>query len=102
SCGGQRRSFTGAGDQYLYGRFAGRGEFWSCLHRYRPGTIGARDRSERVAYGNASGPWTRWCVEMSFTLGGKTARELGIVMLRESQRPILPGTVDKTMSIPGR
>ena len=39
---------------------------------------------------------------MSFTLGGKTARELGIVMLRESQRPILPGTVDKTMSIPGR
>jgi len=39
---------------------------------------------------------------MSFTLGGKTARELGLVMLRESQRPILPGTLDKTMVIPGR
>lgn len=39
---------------------------------------------------------------MSFTLGGKTARELGLVMLRESQRPILPGTMDKTMHIPGR
>jgi len=27
---------------------------------------------------------------------------LGLVMLRESQRPILPGTMDKTIHIPGR
>jgi len=37
-----------------------------------------------------------------FTLGGKTAKELGIVMLRSSQRPILPSTVDRTLTIPGR
>lgn len=39
---------------------------------------------------------------MSFTLGGKTAAELGIIMLRSSQRPILPATVDRTLAIPGR
>src|SRR5690606_16270472 len=70
--------------------------------RYRPATIGAGDCERIVPYNDAGIPWTRWCVEMSFTLGGKTARELGLVMLRESQRPILPGTMDKTMHIPGR
>lgn len=39
---------------------------------------------------------------MSFKLGTKTAQELGIVMLRSSQRPILPSTVDRTLPIPGR
>src|SRR5690606_39828669 len=57
--------------------------------RYRPATIGAGDCERIVPYNDAGIPWTRWCVEMSFTLGGKTARELGLVMLRESQRPIL-------------
>lgn len=37
-----------------------------------------------------------------FTLGGKTARQLGMRMLRTSQRPILPGTVDRTLAIAGR
>lgn len=37
-----------------------------------------------------------------FTLGGKTARELGLIMLRESQRPILAPTVDRTLVIAGR
>ena len=37
-----------------------------------------------------------------FTLGGKTAKELGIIMLRSSQRPVLPGTIDRTVAIPGR
>lgn len=37
-----------------------------------------------------------------FRLGGQTARQLGIRMLRASQRPILPGTVDRTLGIPGR
>ncbi|MFK7692854.1 distal tail protein Dit [Paenibacillus sp. HJGM_3] len=37
-----------------------------------------------------------------FTLGGRTAHSLGLHMLRSSQRPILPGTVDRTMAIPGR
>ncbi|WP_010278790.1 phage tail domain-containing protein [Paenibacillus senegalensis] len=39
---------------------------------------------------------------MSFTLGGKTARQLGVVMKGSSQRPILPGTNDKTLTIPGK
>lgn len=39
---------------------------------------------------------------MSFVLGGKRADELGLVMLRQSQRPVLPGTVDRTMQIAGR
>ncbi|OAS21132.1 distal tail protein Dit [Paenibacillus oryzisoli] len=37
-----------------------------------------------------------------FTLGGQTARQLGIRMLRTSQRPVLPDTVDRTLGIPGR
>lgn len=37
-----------------------------------------------------------------FKLGGKTAEELGIMMRRESQRPILPGTRDNTLTVPGR
>jgi predicted phage tail component-like protein len=37
-----------------------------------------------------------------FTLGGKTAKELGIIMVSTSRRPILPNTVDRTMTIPGR
>lgn len=37
-----------------------------------------------------------------FTLGGKTAKELGIIMISTSRRPMLPGTVDRTMAIPGR
>lgn len=39
---------------------------------------------------------------MSFTLGGKTAAELGVIMLRSSSRPALPATVDRTLAIPGR
>lgn len=39
---------------------------------------------------------------MSFTLGGKTAEELGIIMLRSSVRPVLPATSDRTLAIPGR
>lgn len=37
-----------------------------------------------------------------FTLGGKTANELGIIMTRSSQRPMLAPTVDRLLSIPGR
>lgn len=37
-----------------------------------------------------------------FTLGGKTAKELGMIMLSTSRRPILPPTVDRTLAIPGR
>lgn len=37
-----------------------------------------------------------------FTLGGQTARQLGMRMLRSSQRPILPGTVDRILGIAGR
>jgi predicted phage tail component-like protein len=37
-----------------------------------------------------------------FTLGGKTAKELGIIMVSTSRRPILPNTVDRTLTIPGR
>lgn len=36
-----------------------------------------------------------------FTLGGKTAKQRGMRMLRESQRPILPSTVDRILPIPG-
>lgn len=35
-------------------------------------------------------------------LGGKTPEELGMRVLRESKRPILPPTIDSTLSIPGR
>lgn len=38
----------------------------------------------------------------SFTLGGQTAKQLGLVMLRNSQRPVLPSTVDRTMQISGK
>ena len=38
----------------------------------------------------------------TFTLGGKTAIELGLIMLRTSQRPVLSGTVDRTMQIAGK
>lgn len=37
-----------------------------------------------------------------FTLDGTPAKDLQIVMSRESDRPILPNTVDSTMSIAGR
>lgn len=37
-----------------------------------------------------------------FTLGGQTAKQLGMCMLRASQRPVLPGTVDRILAIPGR
>jgi len=37
-----------------------------------------------------------------FTLGGVPAKELGIIMIGTSKRPILPPTVDRTISIPGR
>lgn len=36
------------------------------------------------------------------TLDGKTAKELGILVKRESQRPILPNTRDRILTIPGR
>lgn len=39
---------------------------------------------------------------MGFTLGGKTDKELGLVMLGQSKRPLLPGTVDRTIQIPGK
>lgn len=38
----------------------------------------------------------------SFRLDGKRADELGLVMLRQSQRPVLPGTSDITLQIPGK
>lgn len=37
-----------------------------------------------------------------FVLGGVPAKELGIIMISSSRRPILPNTVDRTMPIPGR
>jgi phage-related protein len=37
-----------------------------------------------------------------FVLGGVPAKELGIIMISSSRRPILPSTVDRTMAIPGR
>lgn len=43
-----------------------------------------------------------YATNYGFTLGGKTAKELGIIMLRSSQRPILPATVDRTLTILGR
>ena len=39
----------------------------------------------------------------SFTLGGKRAEELGLLYLkRETEKLLLPGTRDKTVSVPGR
>ncbi|MNL25722.1 Phage tail protein [compost metagenome] len=35
-------------------------------------------------------------------LGGKSNVELGFLVLRSTNRPGLPGTVDRTLSIPGR
>lgn len=37
-----------------------------------------------------------------FRLGGRAALSFGIRMTRESQRPVLPGTVDRVLDIPGR
>lgn len=37
-----------------------------------------------------------------FVLGGVPAKELGIIMISSSRRPMLPNTVDRTMAIPGR
>src|SRR5690606_33054107 len=37
-----------------------------------------------------------------FVLGGVPAKQLGIIMISSSRRPILPSTVDRTMPIPGR
>jgi len=37
-----------------------------------------------------------------FTLGGRTAKDLGLIMLRSAQRPVLPGTRDSSVSVPGR
>ncbi len=39
---------------------------------------------------------------MSFTLGGKTAAELNIQLLEDTQIPMLPDTVDRTAAIGGR
>jgi len=39
---------------------------------------------------------------MSFTLGGKTAAELNIQLLEDTQIPMLPDTVDRTVAIGGR
>jgi len=39
---------------------------------------------------------------MGFKLGGMTSDELGIIFLRSSKRPILPGTRDMTLTVPGR
>lgn len=36
------------------------------------------------------------------TIGGITPRELGMAVLRQSQRPMLPSTRDRTLMIPGR
>lgn len=36
------------------------------------------------------------------SLGGRTPQQLGLVVLRGSQRPILPNTRDRTLIIPGR
>jgi len=38
----------------------------------------------------------------SFILDGKRADQLGLAMLRQSQRPVLPGTTDRTLQIPGK
>ncbi|KKC49537.1 hypothetical protein VE23_24885 [Paenibacillus sp. D9] len=37
-----------------------------------------------------------------FTLGGKTARELGVILLRSSQREAIPEQRNRTIVIPGR
>lgn len=39
---------------------------------------------------------------MSFTLGGKTAEQLKIMLLEDTQIPVLPETRDMTQVIPGR
>ncbi|MNO28121.1 Phage tail protein [compost metagenome] len=39
---------------------------------------------------------------MGFSLNGIRSEDLGIIFLRNSQRPILPQTNDRTLSIPGR
>ncbi|WP_025848673.1 phage tail domain-containing protein [Paenibacillus ehimensis] len=39
---------------------------------------------------------------MSFQLGAKTAKELGLILLRSSQRPALPNTRDRLLQISGR
>lgn len=39
--------------------------------------------------------------EVVLSLGGKSPRELGLQTLRKSRRPVLPNTVDTTVSIPG-
>lgn len=39
---------------------------------------------------------------MSFILGGKTAKELGIKLLHDTQEPILPNIRSTSVSIPGR
>lgn len=39
---------------------------------------------------------------MSFTLNGIKAEDLGIIFLRNSQRPLLPSTRDMTIALPGR
>lgn len=39
--------------------------------------------------------------DVVLSLGGKTSLELGLRTFRKSQRPVLPGTVDTTVSIPG-
>ena len=39
---------------------------------------------------------------MSFTLGGKTAEELKIVLLEDTNIPILSETRDRTVTVPGR
>lgn len=41
-------------------------------------------------------------INRGFILGGKTAIELGLRLKYTSDRPILPSTVDRTVSIPGR
>ncbi|MBP1907073.1 putative phage tail component-like protein [Paenibacillus turicensis] len=38
--------------------------------------------------------------DVVLTLGGKTPRELGMRVLRESQRPIAPSTVDNLVTVP--
>lgn len=44
----------------------------------------------------------RLSADVVLYLGGRTPAELGMRVLRESQRPILPSTNDATISIPGR
>ncbi len=38
----------------------------------------------------------------TFYLSGKRADELGLIMLRQSQRPVLPGTIDRILEVPGK